>query len=166
MVPMLPYSWQGLAPGMGGAWACLPWEVMGMVSGCCGWGRRHIAGMGGLGDLSLNVSDQDLAARRLPFEGDKGIPENSVISCRGARSWMSLACATMLPETGCCSLCTSDNSPYPLIPVLNSNSCHLLRALLRAGSWPKIEKHGPEPQLGLLRAAQTPGKEPRGWELR
>lgn len=70
---------------MGGAWACLPWEVLGMASGCCGWGRRHLAGVGGLGDLSLNVSEQDLAALRLPFEGDKGVPENSVIACRGER---------------------------------------------------------------------------------
>lgn len=64
---------------------------------------------------------------------------------------MSLACAAMLPETGCCLHVPQIT---PLIPVLHSNSCHLLRILLlRAGSWPKIGKHGPEPQLGLLKAA-------------
>lgn len=47
-----------------------------MVSGCCGWGRQHLAGVGGLGNFSLNVSEQDLAALRLPFEGDKVVPEN------------------------------------------------------------------------------------------
>lgn len=78
---------------------------------------------------------------RLPFEGGKGVPEKH---CDTLAEEKGPRCPWPVPPCSLrqyCSSCTSNNCPHPpLIFVLSSNSCHLLRAellLIEAGSGPK-----------------------------